>query len=91
MTQVLEKLDLLTIIVNSRFESLEKGLEAKFQGIKKSVEDKYHELNDRLIDIGADASYHHFKIMEYFKATGHEHLPSPTPSPSPLNSPPQGE
>ena len=83
----------MTVIINSHFESLEKPVESQFWSIEQSVENKYHKLNDKLIDIVADASFHHFKLME-FKATEHERLPSPTPpraAQSPLDSPHQGE
>ena len=80
MNQVLEKLDLLNITMESIIQSLE-----------KSVDDKYNNVHDCLLDIENKLSYHGFKLQEYFKATGHDNLLSPSPlrhtTPSPPNSP----
>ena len=54
-------------------------MDMHFQSIEKSVEDKYYELNDRLIDIEDEQSYHFFKLKEYLIETGHGNLPSPSP------------
>ena len=53
-------------------------MDSRFESLEKSMDDKYHELNDRLIDIKTGMSYHYFKLQEYFKVTGHENLPSPS-------------
>ena len=54
-------------------------MDSRFQILEKLVEDKYNEMNDRLIDIENDQSYHFFKLMEYFQETGYDSLPLPSP------------
>ena len=50
-----------------------------FRSMEKSVKDKYHELNDRLIDIKDEQSYYFFKLKEYLIETRHGNLPLPSP------------
>ena len=55
--QIMEKLDLFRDSMESRFDKLE-----------KIVVERYNDVNDHLIDIEIEISYHHYKLQEYFKA-----------------------